>query len=149
MTLFYHVEHDGLTTLLTRHLPEALVAALLLLFASLWRAGLRQGPSQSMASRSHQQLEKHLRAGVNFLLHQCGHVVLLRGLQHDILRRARCHHLSFEQLGVARQWQILGRMARLPPSIINQTICPHPTQHLSAAGFTRQVTHLQSLRNVL
>ncbi|MBF3201710.1 DUF4350 domain-containing protein, partial [Pseudomonas aeruginosa] len=54
-----------------------------------------------------------------------------------------------EQLGVAEQWQILGRMTRLPPSAISQAMRPYPAQRLSAADFTRQVAHLQSLRNAL
>ncbi|MBF2974414.1 DUF4350 domain-containing protein, partial [Pseudomonas aeruginosa] len=67
----------------------------------------------------------------------------------DILRRARRRHPGFEQLGVAEQWQILGRMTRLPPSAISQAMRPYPAQRLSAADFTRQVAHLQSLRNAL
>ncbi|MFO6085494.1 hypothetical protein ACLBTQ_11760, partial [Pseudomonas aeruginosa] len=70
-------------------------------------------------------------------------------LQRDILRRARRRHPGFEQLGVAEQWQILGRMTRLPPSAISQAMRPYPAQRLSAADFTRQVAHLQSLRNAL
>ncbi|MCF3989965.1 DUF4350 domain-containing protein, partial [Pseudomonas aeruginosa] len=94
-------------------------------------------------------LEEHLRAGADFLLRQRGHVALLHGLQRDILRRARRRHPGFEQLGVAEQWQILGRMTRLPPSAISQAMRPYPAQRLSAADFTRQVAHLQSLRNAL
>lgn len=44
VTLLYRAERDSLATLLARHFPEALAAALLLLLAGLWRAGLRQGP---------------------------------------------------------------------------------------------------------
>ncbi len=149
MTLLYRAERDSLATLLARHFPEALAAALLLLLAGLWRAGLRQGPLQPVASRSRRQLEEHLRAGADFLLRQRGHVALLHGLQRDILRRARRRHPGFEQLGVAEQWQILGRMTRLPPSAISQAMRPYPAQRLSAADFTRQVAHLQSLRNAL
>lgn len=149
VTLLYRAERDSLATLLARHFPEALAAALLLLLAGLWRAGLRQGPLQPVASRSRRQLEEHLRAGADFLLRQRGHVALLHGLQRDILRRARRRHPGFEQLGVAEQWQILGRMTRLPPSAISQAMRPYPAQRLSAADFTRQVAHLQSLRNAL
>ncbi|KSR38187.1 DUF4350 domain-containing protein [Pseudomonas aeruginosa] len=149
VTLLYRAERDSLATLLARHFPEALAAALLLLLGGLWRAGLRQGPLQPVASRSRRQLEEHLRAGADFLLRQRGHVALLHGLQRDILRRARRRHPGFEQLGVAEQWQILGRMTRLPPSAISQAMRPYPAQRLSAADFTRQVAHLQSLRNAL
>ncbi|MGU2530048.1 DUF4350 domain-containing protein [Pseudomonas aeruginosa] len=149
VTLLYRAERDSLATLLARHFPEALAAALLLLLAGLWRAGLRQGPLQPVASRSRRQLEEHLRAGADFLLRQRGHVALLHGLQRDILRRARRRHPGFEQLGVAEHWQSLGRMSRLPPSAISQAMRPYPAQRLSAADFTRQVAHLQSLRNAL
>ncbi|MDN9032357.1 DUF4350 domain-containing protein, partial [Enterobacter hormaechei] len=60
VTLLYRAERDSLATLLARHFPEALAAALLLLLAGLWRAGLRQGPLQPVASRSRRQLEEHL-----------------------------------------------------------------------------------------
>lgn len=39
VTLLYRAERDSLATLLARHFPEALAAALLLLLAGLWRAG--------------------------------------------------------------------------------------------------------------
>lgn len=103
MTLLCRAERGSFATLLTRRLPEALAAALPLLLVGLWRVGLRQGPLQPMVSRSRRQLEKHLRAGADFLLCQCGHIALLHGPQRDILRRVRRHHLGFEQPGVAEQ----------------------------------------------
>jgi hypothetical protein len=50
---------------------------------------------------------------------------------------------------VAEQWQVLGRLSRLPSNAISQAMRPLGQQPLSAADFTRQVAHLQRLRNAL
>ncbi|SDH66008.1 DUF4350 domain-containing protein [Pseudomonas panipatensis] len=149
VTLVYRAEGDSLATLLTRNYPQALLALALLLACALWRAGLRQGPLLPTPSRARRQLVEHLRASADFLLRQRGHIALLQGLQRDILRRARQRQPGFERLPIAEQWQLLGRMTRLPVSAISQAMRPYPAQRMSAADFTRQVAHLQSLRNAL
>ena len=73
--------------------------------------------------------------------------MLLQGLQRDILRAAPSP--GFERLGVAEQWQVLSRLTRMPTAAISQAMRPLPKQRLSASEFTRQVAHLQSLRNAL
>lgn len=148
-TLLYNAERDDLASLLGRHFPEALAALALLVLLGLWHVGVRQGPQIAPASRARRQLEEHLRASADFLLRRSGNQVLLRHLQGDILRRARRRHPGFERLGVAEQWQVLSRLSRLPPSAISQAMRPLPKQRLSASEFTRQVAHLQSLRNAL
>jgi len=149
VTLLYRAERDDLASLLLRHFPQALVALALLIALLLWSAGLRHGPLQAPASRSRRQLQEHLRGSADFLLRRSGQQSLLQGLQRDIQRRARRRHPGFERLGVAEQWQVLGRLTRLPPSAVSQAMRPLPTQRLSAADFTRQVAHLQTLRNAL
>lgn len=149
VTLLYRAERDGLATLLGQNFPEALVALALLIALVLWHVGQRQGPLQAPASRARRQLEEHLRGSADFLLRRSGQVSLLQGLQRDIQRRARHRHPGFERLPVAEQWQVLGRLTRLPPSAISQAMRPLPKQRLSAADFTRQVAHLQTLRNAL
>lgn len=149
VTLLYRAERDGLGTLLLRHFPQALLALALLLLLWLWRAGLRQGPLQLPANRARRQLAEHLRASADFLLRRGGQQSLLRALQQDIQRRARQRHPGFERLAVAEQWQTLGRLTRLSPSAISQAMRPLPRQRLRAAEFTRQVAHLQTLRNAL
>ena len=76
-------------------------------------------------------------------------MALVQGLQRDVLRRARQRQPGFERLPIAEQWQLLGRMTRLPVSAISQAMRPYPAPRMSAAEFTRQVAHLQSLRNAL
>jgi len=149
VTLVYRADGDSLFTLLTRYFPQALVACALLLALALWRQGLRQGPLQPSPARGRRQLEEHLRAGADFVLRQRGQIALLQGLQRDILRRARQRQPGFERLPVAEQWQTLGRMTRLPVSAISQAMRPYPQQRMAIAEFTRQVAHLQSLRNAL
>ncbi|OWJ97841.1 hypothetical protein B6S59_02500 [Pseudomonas sp. A46] len=149
VTLLYRAERDSLATLLGRHFPEALVALGLLLILSLWHLGQRQGPLQAPASLARRQLEEHLRGSADFRLRHSGQAGLLQGLQKDIQRRARHRHPGFERLPVADQWQVLGRLTRLPPSAISQAMRPLPKQRLNAAEFTRQVAHLQTLRNAL
>ncbi|MGH8433324.1 MAG: DUF4350 domain-containing protein [Pseudomonas sp.] len=149
VTLLYRAERDDLASLLLRNFPEALVALALLIALTLWSVGLRQGPLQAPASRARRQLEEHLRGSADFL-HRCsGQHSLLQALQRDIQRQARRRHPGFERLDVAAQWQILGRLTRLPTSAISQAMRPLPPQRLSAADFTRQVAHLQTLRNAL
>ncbi|MGH8354072.1 MAG: DUF4350 domain-containing protein [Pseudomonas sp.] len=149
VTLLYRAERVDLASLLLRHFPQALVALALLLALLLWSVGLRHGPLQAPASRSRRQLQEHLRGSADFLLRRSGQQSLLQGLQRDIQRRARRRHPGFERLGVAEQWQVLGRLTRLPPSAVSQAMRPLPVQRLSAADFTRQVAHLQTLRNAL
>ncbi len=149
VTLLYRAERDDLARLLLRHFPLALVLLALLLGAALWHLGMRHGPLLAPASRARRQLEEHLRASADFLLRRSGQQALLQGLQQDIRRRARRRHPGFDKLGVAEQWQVLGRLTRLPAKDISQAMRPLPPQRLSASDFTRQVAHLQSLRNAL
>ncbi|MDH4555664.1 DUF4350 domain-containing protein [Pseudomonas sp. BN417] len=149
VTLLYRAERDSLATLLGQNFPEALVALALLIALLLWHVGRRQGPLQAPANRARRQLEEHLRGSADFLLRRSGQANLLQGLQRDIQRRARHRHPGFERLAVAEQWQVLGRLTRLPPSAISQAMRPLPKQRLNAAEFTRQVAHLQTLRNAL
>lgn len=149
VTLLYRAERDSLATLLGQNFAEALVALTLLIVLLLWYVGQRQGPLQAPADRARRQLEEHLRGSADFLLRRSGQASLLQGLQRDIQRRARHRHPGFERLAVAEQWQVLGRLTRLPPSAISQAMRPLPRQRLNAAEFTRQVAHLQTLRNAL
>ena len=149
VTLLYHADSDGLARLLLRHFPLALLVLALLIIATLWHVGMRHGPLQAPASRARRQLEEHLRGSADFLLRRSGQHSLLKGLQQDINRRARRRHPGFEKLAVAEQWQVLGRMTRLPAKDISQAMRPLPPQRLSASDFTRQVAHLQTLRNAL
>jgi hypothetical protein len=149
VTLLYHADSDGLARLLLRHFPLALLVLALLIIATLWHVGMRHGPLQAPASRARRQLEEHLRGSADFLLRRNGQHSLLKGLQQDINRRARRRHPGFEKLAVAEQWQVLGRLTRLPAKDISQAMRPLPPQRLSASDFTRQVAHLQTLRNAL
>lgn len=149
VTLLYHADSDGLARLLLRHFPLALLVLGLLIIATLWHVGMRHGPLQAPVSRARRQLEEHLRGSADFLLRHSGQHSLLRGLQQDINRRARRRHPGFEKLAVAEQWQVLGRLTRLPAKDISQAMRPLPPQRLSASDFTRQVAHLQTLRNAL
>jgi len=149
VTLLYRAERDDLFSLLLHHFAEALVALTLLIALGLWFVGMRQGPLLAPAVPSRRQLREHLRASADFLLRRSGQHSLLRSLQQDIQRRARRRHPGFEQLGVAEQWQVLGRLTRLPSSAISQAMRPLPSQRLAAIDFTRQVAHLQTLRNAL
>ncbi|MES2821557.1 MAG: DUF4350 domain-containing protein [Pseudomonadota bacterium] len=148
VTLLYNSDHRGLGSLLLRYFPQALAAAALLILLLLWHVGQRHGPLQAPASRARRQLEEHLRGSADFMLRRSGQQSLLQGLQQDIQRRARRRHPGFERLGVAEQWQVLGRLTQQPTSAIGQAMRP-TTQRLSASQFTRQVAHLQSLRNAL
>ncbi|CAD5106000.1 DUF4350 domain-containing protein [Zestomonas carbonaria] len=149
VTLLHRAERDGLFTLLGRHFPEALAVLALLLAFALWAVGQRRGPLLAPLSRARRQLEEHLRGGADFQLRHGGQQVLIQTLQRDIQRRARRRHPGFERLDVARQWQVLGRLTRLPASAISQAMRPLPAQRLPAPDFTRQVAHLQTLRNAL
>lgn len=149
VTLLYHADSEGLARLLLRHFPLALLVLALLIIAALWHVGVRHGPLQAPASRARRQLEEHLRGSADFLLRRSGQHSLLKGLQQDINRRARRRYPGFEKLAVADQWQVLGRLTRLPAKDISQAMRPLPPQRLSASDFTRQVAHLQTLRNAL
>jgi hypothetical protein len=149
VTLLYHADRDNLFSLLLRYFPQALLALALLVGLGLWRVGMREGPLQAPASPSRRQLQEHLRGSADFLLRRSGQHSLLQGLQQDIQRRARRRHPGFERLGVTEQWQVLARLTRLPSRAISQAMRPLPKQRLSAVDFTRQVAHLQTLRNAL
>ncbi|MBC3955120.1 DUF4350 domain-containing protein [Pseudomonas triticifolii] len=149
VTLMLQSEHDNLLSLLLRHFSMALVALTLLIGLGLWHIGLREGPVQLPATRARRQLTEHLRASAEFLRRRSGQQQLLKGLQVDILRRARRLHPGFERLPVAEQWQVLARLTRQPTSAISDALRPRPQQRLSHSDFTRQVAHLQTLRNAL
>jgi hypothetical protein len=149
VTLLYRADREDLFSLLLKHFPQALLALSLLIAASLWAAGARQGPVQLPVNRSRRQLQEHLRSSADFQLRHAGQRSLLQALQRDIQRRARRRHPGFERLVVAEQWQALGRLTRLSPRAISQAMRPQSEQRLSASEFTRQVAHLQTLRNLL
>lgn len=149
VTLVYNADRDNLLTLLQRHFGPALLALGLLLVLILWHVGQRQGSPLQPQPASRRQLQEHLRGAADFLLRHGGQQRLLSNLQHDIQRRARRRHPGFERLGVAEQWQILGRLSRQPSAAISQAMRPLGKKRLSASDFTRQVAHLQTLRNAL
>ena len=149
VTLLLQTEHDNLLSLILRHFALALTALAILIGLTLWHVGLREGPVRLPASQARRQLTEHLRASAEFLRRRSGQDVLLKSLQQDILRRARQLHPGFEALAVADQWQVLSRLTRQPTSAISDALRPRPKQRLSHSDFTRQVAHLQTLRNAL
>lgn len=149
VTLLYNTDHDSLLTLLLRYFPQALVALAALIALGCWHVGVRHGPMQAPAPTARRQLQEHLRASADFLLRRHGQNSLLLALQQDILRRARRRHPGFEQLAVAEQWLVLARLTRQPTRAISQALSPRTKQRLSSAEFSRQVAHLQTLRNAL
>ncbi|MGC1329164.1 DUF4350 domain-containing protein [Pseudomonas sp.] len=149
VTLVLRSAHDSLATLLWRHYPQALLSLALLLILGVWHFALRQGPIQPAPALGRRQLREHLRATAAFVLRNAGQDRLLRALQQDILRRARRRHPGFERLAVAEQWQVLARLTRQSTAAIGQALRPPLKQRLGAAEFSRQVAHLQTLRNAL
>lgn len=148
VTLTYHGEHDGLGTQLLRHFPEALASLALMLLLAIWHFAQRQGPRLPVPGHARRQLEEHLRASASFLYRYAGPQQLLSMLQLDIQRRARQRHPGFEELAVAEQCRVLAMLSRLPLSAIEQALRPVPAK-TSASVFTRQVLHLQRIRNAL
>jgi hypothetical protein len=149
VTLLFNTDHDSLLTLLWRYFPQALVALIALIALGFWHVGVRHGPLLEPAPRARRQLQEHLRASADFMLRRNGQDSLLQALQQDILRRVRHRHPGFEQLGVAEQWLVLARLTGQPTRAISQAMSPRPKQRLSSADFSRQVAHLQTLRNAL
>ncbi|QXH60986.1 DUF4350 domain-containing protein [Pseudomonas azerbaijanorientalis] len=149
VTLIFNTDHDSLPTLLRRYFPQALVALFALIGLGFWHFGVRQGPLLEPAPKARRQLQEHLRASADFLLRRNGQAGLLQALQQDILRRVRRRHPGFEQLAVAEQWLLLARLTGQPARAISQAMSPRPNQRLSSVEFSRQVAHLQSLRNAL
>ena len=149
VTLIYSTAHDGLLTLLWRYFPQAIVALLALIVLGLWHVAVRQGPLQAPAPSGRRQLQEHLRTSADFILRHNGQHTLLQALQQDVLRRARRRHPGFDQLNVAEQWLVLSRLTRQPTRAISQALSPVPKQRMSSADFSRQVAHLQTLRNTL
>ncbi|MGZ7455279.1 DUF4350 domain-containing protein [Pseudomonas sp. Ma2-10] len=149
VTLLFNTDHDSLLTLLLRYFPQALVALFALIGLGIWHVGVRQGPLLEPVPRARRRLQEHLRASADFMLRQNGQQHLLQALQHDILRRVRRRHPGFEQLGVAEQWLVLTRLTGQPTRAISQAMSSRPKQRQSSAEFSRQVAHLQTLRNAL
>ncbi|GGK26033.1 protein of unknown function [Pseudomonas koreensis] len=149
VTLVFSTEHDSLPALLWRYFPQAIVALLALIALGLWHVGVRHGPLLAPAPRARRQLQEHLRASADFILRHNGQHLLLQALQQDVLRRARRRHPGFDQLNVAEQWLVLSRLTRQPTRAISQALSPVPKQRMSSADFSRQVAHLQTLRNTL
>ncbi|WP_028622881.1 DUF4350 domain-containing protein [Pseudomonas sp. Ant30-3] len=149
VTLLFNTEHDSLLTLLLRYFPQALVALIALIGLACWHFGVRHGPLIEPAPKARRQLQEHLRASADFMLRHSGQESLLQSLQQDILRRVRHRHPGYDQLGVAEQWLVLARLTGQPTRAISQAMSPRPKQRLSSVEFSRQVAHLQTLRNAL
>lgn len=149
VTLLFDTAHDSLWTLLLRYFPQALVAFALLTGLWLWHVAVRQGPMQAPASKARRQLREHLQASARLLLRHNGQQALLLNLQQDILRRARRRHPGFAQLTIDDQWQVLAQLTQQSQDDITQALSPQPKQRLASIDFSRQVTHLQTIRNAL
>ncbi len=149
VTLLFDVDHDNLLSLLLRYFPQALVALGALLGLWLWHVGWRHGPRQPAPAKARRQLQEHVRASADFLLRRAGQQSLLQGLQHDLLRRARQRHPGFDQLDTVEQSQVLARLTGHSPESIAQVLGPPGKRRLSSSQFSRQVAHLQNLRNAL
>ncbi|WP_213875139.1 DUF4350 domain-containing protein [Pseudomonas sp. dw_358] len=149
VTLVSQADHDSLGTLLWRYFPQALTALLALLVLGGWHLAVREGPLTPSSPLARRQLREHLNASADFLLRKAGQGSLLRALQWDILRCARRRHPGFERLPVAEQWQILARLTHQPTAAIGNALRPRPKGRQSAADFSRQVAHLQTIRNAL
>ena len=149
VTLLFNSDFDDLFTLLMRYFPQALIALISLIALTLWRAGMRQGPTRSPTSNARRQLQEHLKASADFLLRRSGQGTLLHALQRDILRAARHRHPGFEHLDSAAQCRVLEHLTRQPLHVISQVLDPLPQKRLSSADFSRQVACLQTLRNAL
>jgi hypothetical protein len=152
VTLLDEVGPESLPAWLWRLFPQALLAlaALLLLAAARWApaAATRWG-SPSVSGRAPTPLPERLGARAKALYRQAGPESLLLDLQHDIARRARGCHPGFERLPIAEQWQLLAQRARLPTTLVSQALRPRAPRALTAAEFSRQVAHLQIIRNAL
>ncbi|MND80230.1 hypothetical protein D3C80_719980 [compost metagenome] len=149
VTLLQRIDGEALPWLLLRHFPAALIALAVLLALLLWHFGLRHGPLQADAPPARRQLGEHLHACAEFLCRQQGHAALLARLQAEVRQRARQRHPGFERLPVTEQWQLLARFSRQTPSQIGQAMRPLGEQRIHPAQFTRQVAHLQRIRNAL
>ncbi|MNO87602.1 hypothetical protein D3C76_790250 [compost metagenome] len=149
VTLLFNSEHDSLWTLLLRYFPQALVTLIALIGLWFWHVGVRHGPLQVPAPNTRRQLLEHLRASADFMWRRNGQHNLLQALQQDILRRVRRRHPGYEQLGAAEQSQVLARLTGQSIDAIDLAMSPRPKQRLSSAEFSRQVAHLQTLRNAL
>jgi hypothetical protein len=149
VTLMLNTVHDSLLTLLVRYFPQALAALIALIALVCWHVGVRNGPLLEPAPKARRQLQEHLRASADFMLRRNGQHHLLQALQQDILRRVRRRHPGFEQLVIAEQWLVLARLTGQPTRAISQAMSPRPKQRLSSVQFSRQVAHLQTLRNAL
>jgi hypothetical protein len=149
VTMLVSTEHDNLLSLLLRYFPLLLLTLALLIGLGLWRAGMRQGPLLPAPSIARRQLTEHLRASAELLRRHSGQQHLLRTLQLDVQRRARQRHPGFESLPVTEQWQVLARLTRQPTRAISEALRPRPVARMSSSDFTRQVAHLQLIRNAL
>ena len=149
VTMVVQTRHGNLFTLLVRQFPLALTASALLLILALWRYASRTGPVLPAATRARRQLAEHARACADFMARRGGQQVLLTNLRQDIARRARQRHPGFEHLVVAEQWQVLARLSQQTTAFVSDALRPRPAQHISQTDFTRQVAHLQTLRNSL
>ena len=149
VTLVHRSEHDGLLAQLRQYFPETLTALGLLILFALWHVGQRFGPLLHPANPARRQLQEHLRGSAEFLLRHGREQSLLQRLQQDVQRRANVRHPGFEQLPLSGQLTLLAQLSSLPPTSIEQAMRPTPQQRLSATEFTRQVAHLQTLRNAL
>jgi len=149
VTLLFDTAHDSLATLMLRYFPQTLVALFALIALGFWHVGMRHGPLLEPAARTRRQLQEHLLASAVFTLRRNGQQHLLQALQQDVLRRVRRRHPGFEQLAVAEQWLVLARLTGQPTRAISQAMSPRTKQRFSSVDFSRQVAHLQTLRNAL
>lgn len=149
VTFIQHAEYPSLLELLLRHFTQALVVLGLLLVAGLWYFAMRHGPLQSTPPSHRRQLQEHLRGNADFMLRHDGSRHFVSQLQQEILRVARKRYPGFEHLAEQAQQQVLSRLSQQPLERIQQIMQPPGEPALGPVSFTRQVAHLQTLRNAL
>ncbi len=148
VTLIGRSDHPSLLALLKRHFPEALTALTLLLALALWHAARREGPLLPATPVGTRRLQTHVRGLADFHLRHGGHAGLIAQLQEEIGQRARRRHPGFAQLDIPSQRHLLTQLSLLPRDVVDQALQP-PAPRPSTVEFTRQVAHLQTLRNAL
>lgn len=150
--LFSEVGRESLPAWLWRLFPTTLLAlaVLLLLAAGRWAPAVAaRWRAPNALVRPPAPLPERLATQARALYRDSGPESLLLGLRQDIARRARHCHPGFEHLPIAEQWQLLAQRARLPTALVGQALHPYAPRVLTEAGFSRQVAHLQIIRNAL
>lgn len=134
-------------TLLFTFAPYFIVIGIALMFAVMWRKAVRFGAVQHIAGKENVVFSQHIKAAGQFYWDNKQQKVLLDSVRLSILQALIRRWPTVNLADQKRQIHLLSELSGWSKEVIQELVFGNTPQ--SEAQFTKRVTGLQQLRNML